>query len=519
MSSQSNAKMPQLETWVSNLPIVSLSASPMSVTTLLSRHHSTQKRHMERQILLLPVSIAVSWIVIVSHETEAIWRNLILLVMVAVLALVMISWLCRRLADPSVQNLGYVFLAKLPLLLILLYVGWVPLLSSSAAAFGYDPQRYYFQANQLAQSGFSLNALPSLNYTGILFFYGGVFAIFGHSPAAPALVNSFVTLLATLALVRIGYSVKRRRDPYDWTLGLAMVIPEVLWFDVMTARETVAMSLIAISVFAVAGCCIRKDTATAGLPLLEAGVAIAAYLLLGLIRMPMVLPVGIAVALLVTKSPVDRRRRHFGYVLLVLALLVLVFAPVLSMSLGGYRFDYLDVLRLTAIRNQAFLSGVSWNYHSLGRLLIPGNVVEAGLFAPIRALAYLVAPLPAIQFSLAGLAAGNWSDWQYLMTSASALVYVVLFPLAVASAIEALRYRRWTSDLVLHMPFWLTFLAIAGGNVIIEERYRLMAVPLFWGCIWLGRGCKKRLIVQLYCAWAAMLLLGALSFVAYKSFS
>ena len=126
--------------------------------------------------------------------------------------------------------------------------------------FGYDPQRYYFDAKTLIEGGFDSEIARAINidYTGIVYYYGVLFALLGQNPVIPALVNAFITLLATLLLVRVGYQIKRERGPHDWRLGLGMVLPEVLWFDTITARETLVMSLYLIAALSVARYFIRK---------------------------------------------------------------------------------------------------------------------------------------------------------------------------------------------------------------------------------------------------------------------
>ena len=191
---------------------------------------------LARQLLLLPFFMLLVGGVLSVQVTQAFSGTSVLLVVVTCSGIALISGTRRALGDWRLQRLGYVFLVKVGLALWMLYAGWTPQLDPSAEAFGYDPQRFYFQAYDLAQQGFRLEALPSLNYTGVLYYYGAVFAIFGHNPVNPLLVNAFVTLVAVLLLVRTGYQIRGVRGRLDWTLGLCMVIPEIVWFDMMTSR-------------------------------------------------------------------------------------------------------------------------------------------------------------------------------------------------------------------------------------------------------------------------------------------
>src|SRR5262245_61847073 len=111
-------------------------------------------------------AIALTWLSATLRET--LWTTWLLLTLsVAAAPLV-----CRRLAsdldDERLQWLGYVALLRAALVVALLFVGWIPQLDRASEAFGYDPQRYYFEAQDLADAGFDPTVLGvSLNYTGV----------------------------------------------------------------------------------------------------------------------------------------------------------------------------------------------------------------------------------------------------------------------------------------------------------------------------------------------------------------
>ena len=129
---------------------------------------------------------------------------------------------------------------------------------------------------------------------------------------------------------------------------------------------------------------------------------------------------------------------------------------------------------------------------------------------------YLVAPLTNPQVSLAGLIGSRWLDWQYLLTAISTLLYLCLIPFAIASGVEAFRRKQWQDAAVFYVPMLVLWIAIAGGNNIIQERYRIMGVPFLWACIWLGRECKWELVKRAYVLWLCLLVFAGGSFVIYK---
>src|ERR1041384_321915 len=104
-----------------------------------------------------------------------------------------------------------IFVVALTLVLCLSAL-WRSHLAAGGPALEGDQERYYFQAADFARSGFRVSTVPSLNYTGVLFFYGAVFAVFGHNVVAPALVNLLLVAAATLLLIRVGTKIKGRRD-------------------------------------------------------------------------------------------------------------------------------------------------------------------------------------------------------------------------------------------------------------------------------------------------------------------
>lgn len=468
-----------------------------------------RQRHVERQIVLLALTVMGAWAFLAIRVTEALWQTLALYVGVAIAGVGLITLLSRQLRDRHVQKLGYVFLFKLLALLLILYAGWVPMLDPLSTSFGYDPQRYYFDARTLIDGGFNpaVARAINVNYPGIIYYYGVIFALIGQNPVIPALVNAFITLLATLLVVRVGYQVKRERGPRDWWLGLGMIVPEVLWFDALTARETLTMALTVISTLSVVGYVIRAPSHR--LPVGQAAVLIPALLLLGVVRTPLLVPVMAIGVLSAAIARVSKQQRVAALGLVALVGLVFLLAPALSVRLGGYDLGYRGSLTDDP-------SQVQWGERSVGRLLTPTSAFQAVTLAVPRILLYLVVPLPRIDFSLSALLRGHWFAWQGLMMSLSSLLYVLLLPLALASLIEAVRHREWRSALAFHIPCWTVLLAVAGGSHVIQERYRLPAMLFLWGAVWLGLGCSGTLLRRVYRYWGALVALGGVLYAGYK---
>jgi len=430
--------------------------------------------------------------------------------------------LCRftqiKLEDSSLTILGYLWLFKLGATLFLLYVGWIPQLDpASSTAWGYDPQRFYVEAQELIENDWVPDFL-SLNYVGILYYYGAIFYVLGHNPFIPALVNTFVTLLASLYLVEVGYRIKNHREPGDWTLAFPLLLPEMVWFDVMTSRETLVAALLLFTMLTT-GSYLARTTR----PSLPAVLTTGSLFVLGIaaVRTSMLLPLFASIALmLILVTPRDDKRSVQKVILGLATILILALGPLMAGYLGGYEFDIVRAIEVatSANENLALIADVDWSENSIGMLLMPANLLQAILFLPLRMVLYLVAPLPYIGINVSDLLDGSWAAWQKLCIIPSSAINILAAPYALASLAQCVQKRRENSaPLVLHISYWVTFVAIAGGNLIIHERYRIMATLLLWGCAWLGaRTCSKQQIQIASVLWYGLLGLAGIFYFAYK---
>ena len=131
---------------------------------------------------------------------------------------------------------------------------------------------------------------------------------------------------------------------------------------------------------------------------------------------------------------------------------------------------------------------------------------------------YLAAPLPNVAVSLSDLVDGSWGAWQNLTTIPTSVMMLLGFPFALAGAAQAWRIRiHQPAPLVLHITFWITFLAVVGGNIIIHERYRLMFTLLLFASMWFGyTRCSHRDIKRWAKPWFSLLVAGAMFYIGYK---
>ncbi len=209
-------------------------------------------------------------------------------------------------------------------------------------------------------------------------------------------------------------------------------------------------------------------------------------------------------------------------IILGISIAVISTGPLIQGLGGGSEIDYLVALEnmQSFDSNIASSAYVSLSDNSIGLLLKPNNALQAFLYCLPRMLLYLVAPLPNVGFSVPELIEGSWSAWQSLMTIITSVLMLLGLPLALASASKAWSFRRNQPDLLeLHVTFWITFVAVAAGNMIIHERYCIMFTLLLFACMWLGyTRCSIREIKLWALFWYGLLSVGAVFYVSYKPF-
>ena len=211
------------------------------------------------EILLLALSWIIGFSVIISSDLDYAFNTSLLLIFVTFLGLVLSKNTARSLGDNKLNELGLLWLVKVLATIFLLYLGWIPdLYYSSSSSWGYDSQRYYQYSWALIENEW----VPTfgLNYTGIVYYYSAIFYVICYNPLVASLINILVTLYGTLFLIRSSYAFVPASSKKDWSIAYSLLIPEMLWYDVMTSQETLLATLV-MSVSLIIG---RKITACKG---------------------------------------------------------------------------------------------------------------------------------------------------------------------------------------------------------------------------------------------------------------
>ena len=163
--------------------------------------------------------------------------------------------------------------------------------------------------------------------------------------------------------------------------------------------------------------------------------------------------------------------------------------------------DYLDAY-IYSTSNIATSDNVAFSQNSIGSLLLPNGFIEAILFGIVRTFAYIVSPLPLFIEPIVDVFHGKLGSWQTIFTLLTSFVYVATIPLVFSGLIFALCKGSDKRLLVFHMPYWITIFSVSFGNMIIHDRYRVMASMFYFISLWVsGLYGRKSIILKSYLAY------------------
>lgn len=466
------------------------------------------------EVFFLLLILLFGFTTIGSLLNEAVFNTLILFLFVAIYGLLLCHKTWHSLKDPNLRLLGLFWLIKLSACLFLLFIGWIPQLDPGYETWGIDPQRFYQYSWNLVLNDWSTTV--NLNYQGIIYYYAFIFYLFGHNPVIPALINNLVTLVSTLFLIRCLYDFSPIRTSNHWRVAFLLLIPEVLWYDVMTSRESLMASLIIFSVLAVGLFFVGKNQKNLTNTL---AILFFSSMCILVVRTSMLLPVVLSIAFI---NLLIKSRRKKNKVLKVFFLVsiscLLLSGPLVQSITGGSDFNLFRTLDQIQSFEKNIAIQSEWSEASIGLLLAPKDIWQSIVFIPPRMVLYLASPLPKLNVSIYNLLGGSWEDWQLLMTVSTSLLMILGFHYVLAGSHHAWHNRdKFPSTLVIPILFWTTFTSIAGGNIIIHERYRLMITLLLFACMWYGHNhCPLPLIKRWAFIWFSLLISSAIFYIYFK---
>ncbi|SVE23512.1 uncharacterized protein METZ01_LOCUS476366, partial [marine metagenome] len=119
----------------------------------------------------------------------------------SIMGIVAINKVSRSLNIPRLSALGWLYILKISLVLFFVFQFWMPFVNQHVN-YGFDPQRYYVESIQLLNNGFNPIAIcsecdiESLRNVGVRYYYAVQMFALGANPIGPAMVNTFVSLMA-----------------------------------------------------------------------------------------------------------------------------------------------------------------------------------------------------------------------------------------------------------------------------------------------------------------------------------
>jgi hypothetical protein len=121
--------------------------------------------------------------------------------------------------------------------------------------------------------------------------------------------------------------------------------------------------------------------------------------------------------------------------------------------------------------------------------LQPTNALDAIPKAAIRAWGYVLSPWPNASARLSRVAGGYADGWQSLSVLFGTLLLLFAAPLILQAAWCAFTApERMANQAVLYSMAFASFLMmVVGGNTIVQDRYRLVAmvwvIPAAWAAV------------------------------------
>jgi hypothetical protein len=445
--------------------------------------------------------------------------NTMLALLVSIyLAKIYILKLSYLVNDQKIRYLFPLFILKLSLIFILVIIAWLPGLDINSEYFGYDPQRFYFHALNLSNSRFDFSVVSEvepLNYVGIVYYYAAIFYIIAENPFIPFIINSLVTLYATILVVKVTYILGVKNLKYGWWVGLGIFLPEVIWFDMMTSRETLSMSLITIidMLFIIYIMKIDKKFNLIKLIILLIPLMSFLYLVRGSAVLAPILTISI-ISIFIKNNSQNISKKIFIIGGMIIALASF---PYLAIQFGSSGVGLEGYWGMVTGTNSELVEG--WqNTNGLGgfaSLLIPNNIFEAILYVPIRLVLYLLSPLGVSSFSIEGIFSGNWVAWQFIIMGLSAILNLIFFPLLISGTFSSIKFKQY-DRISYYITVWIVLLMISGGNFIIHDRYRVMGSLLLWGSYCLGYTSPPRIKRLFYTLWILLLFILITIFIIIK---
>jgi hypothetical protein len=334
----------------------------------------------------------------------------------------------------------------------------------------FDAFLYADYAKQWAEHGLRGDGpWNGINYQGIVFYYALLFYIFGFNPAVGVIANCALGALTAGFLYKLVHQCSPESVAYRAAVLFAFLPESILWGSLLLKESLVTF----LFVFALheAAVAVRTMRTT---PALLAVLAVALLLQFRIV-LAVVAIVSIAAMIVLVY------RRSLGRLALASAALILLAAIVTRFSTNtliaaygnplspAFYAKYIEVFGARPPEANAAIPG-----SSLG-IMTSGALTEGKFYwIPVRFAMYYIVPPP--------WATGLGSFDPFRMASA-ALVWAALPAMCVGLF---LLLRRGAATAAIWIPFLFGSVLISASTPFIDDRLRMMMMPLFlaaaaWG--------------------------------------
>ena len=435
----------------------------------------------------------------------------------SIMGIVAINKVSRNLNIPRLSALGWLYILKISLVLFFVFQFWMPFVNQHVN-YGFDPQRYYVESIQLLNNGFNPIAIcsecdiESLRNVGVRYYYAVQMFALGANPIGPAMVNTFVSLMAALLVTTVFSHITSQKRHIPLLLGLLIIIPETVWFDSITGREAIVTASLVFIILGMSSFILGfMQQGMSRWWLTSVPFAIFALVL---VRPVMLLAAIATIALISILVAFSMKRFLRASLLLAVLGTFAVGVPTLTTAIGSSmnELTFTYGTYLGSVTSGATTTSQLWTSSSIGRLFVPTNIFESILFIPVRIVAHLLAPLPNINIF--------WATplyIQHLVAVVSATIYLGFMPKVFASAYYAIRYVQYRGLLLMLLPLSVILLAVSWGQPFIHERYRIMVIPFLVSSALLP--VPKGSVTTIICfLWYGLMLMGSMLYVGYKLF-
>lgn len=408
---------------------------------------------------------------------------------------VLLMGVCLGIAIPIIIKINFgkwmpnaglvLFIASISWFLGICFLiwGWLPSLEQFGPLHGIDPARYYYRSIELLDSGFDISQVSGgLADPGILYFYAIVMVFFGKNIFAPYFANFIIFFMFLVFFIKtLRWRVIDNKNL--WFFSGVMLLPELLWYAVLPGKDFLVAVLSGIVLIWFVQMFFQPlNVKKINVSLYLKVVVLCSILTITLVRPTylfiLIVSFGVIFLLQLKKQNLVKIIPYTFLIILVGAYLVPFASQQMNAALGSY--DLMNrAIRTISDENvsknlEKHAEGFSDN--SISRRLIPTTFYESVYLAPLRFVAYIVAPLNVVSTGI------RVDGYSYSVVQQSIRIISTILILFGTSLfiIKRGRYKTTWQLLKPYLIFSIVGLFIIANTImILHLRYRVFALLPF----------------------------------------